>query len=472
MDRRSFLRSTALAVGVAALGPSFWQRAYADTARPGVGPYGVLGAADANGVMLPQGFTSRVLATTGSLVPGTTYPWHPAPDGGAVFPQSDAGWVYTSNSEIPVGGGAGALRFTADGEVSDGYRILTGTNQNCAGGPSPWGTWLSGEENPNGLMHECTVLGNSQGLPLPALGTFAHEAVTFDDARGQLYLTEDTSDGRFYRFTPAAYPDLSAGLLEVMALNDAGAVSWLPALNPDQPQAVNRVEGSAVFDGGEGVWFDSDHVYFTTKGDNRVWDLDVATQRLTVLYDAAVLGDQAPLTGVDNIVVSLSGDIFVAEDGGNLEIVLITPDGVVAPVMRLVGHDASEITGPAFSPDGSRLYFSSQRGTDGRGVTFEMSGPFRTARTADPARGAQPVPAVPVVPADATASGPAVGAPATGAPGSGTQAPRTLPVTGMAGTGVATGAAVAAVAVAAGAAAWTHRATGDITVDLTGDGAV
>jgi hypothetical protein len=134
------------------------------------------------------------------------------------------------------------------------------------------------------------------------------------------------------------------------------------------------------------VWFDSDHVYFTTKGDNRVWDLDVASQRLGVLYDAALIGEDAPLTGVDNLVVSQSADIYVAEDGGNLEIVVITPDKQVAPVVRLEGQDESEICGPAFSPDGTRLYFSSQRGTNGRGITYEVTGPFRTARTGPPAR--------------------------------------------------------------------------------------
>jgi len=85
---------------------------------------------------------------------------------------------------------------------------------------------------------------------------------------------------------------------------------------------------------------------------------------------------------VDNIVVSRSGDIFVAEDGGDLEIVIISIERQLAPMLRLVGHGGSEIAGPAFSPDGKRLYFSSQRGVNGRGVTFAVMGPFRTTRPA------------------------------------------------------------------------------------------
>ena len=457
VDRRSFLRSTALAVGVTALGPAFWRAAYAATARPGAGPYGALLATDANGVMLPAGFRSRILAVTQDVVAGTSYPWHPSPDGGAVFPQPDGSWVYTSNSEVPVGGGAGALRFGADGEVVNAYRILAGTNQNCAGGPTPWGSWLSCEEHPGGQVFECSVDGAGQGVPMPALGRFSHEAVTFDDARGQLYLTEDTGDGRFYRFTPEAYPDLSAGVLEVLAADTAGAVSWLPVISQDAPQTVaGRPEGSMSFDGGEGVWFDSDHIYFTTKGDNRVWDLDVAAQRLAVLYDAEQIGADAPLTGVDNLVVSQSADIFVAEDGGNLQIVMITPAGVVAPLLRLIGHDASEITGPAFSPDGQRLYFSSQRGTDGRGVTFEVAGPFRTERTGPPARGSFPVPAPVAQPPMSAQLGDdaarAEGAAVAAAPG------RQLPATGP--ERVVAVAAVTVTAVA-GAAAWATRGTGD-----------
>ena len=388
MDRRSFLRSSAIAAGVGVLGPTFWQSAYAGTARAGAGPYGRLGRPDANGVMLPAGFRSRILAVSRSIVSGTVYPWHEAPDGGAVFPMADGGWVYTSNSEIALAGGAGALRFDRSGQVRDAYRILTGTSFNCAGGPTPWGTWLSCEENRQGRVYECSVGGPGQGVARPALGVFSHEAVTVDPQRKQLYLTEDSPDGRFYRFTPRAYPDLSDGVLEVLLVDRRGRTSWRPALRPGEPQDLHRLDGSAVFPGGEGVWFDGGHVYFTTKTDNRVWDLDVRAQRLGVVYDAAKRGDGAPLTGVDNILVSRSGDIFVAEDGGNLEIVVITPERVVAPVVRLVSHASSEICGPAFSPDGSRLYFSSQRGRDGRGVTFEVTGPFRKTRRRAPARGA------------------------------------------------------------------------------------
>ncbi len=94
-----------------------------------------------------------------------------------------------------------------------------------------------------------------------------------------------------------------------------------------------------------------------------------------------------------NVTVSRSGDILVAEDGGNLEILLITPEPnrVAAPLIRIQGQNGSEVTGPAFDPSGSRLYFSSQRAGGpspgaGPGITYEVSGPFR---------GAAPVPVIP-----------------------------------------------------------------------------
>jgi secreted PhoX family phosphatase len=93
-----------------------------------------------------------------------------------------------------------------------------------------------------------------------------------------------------------------------------------------------------------------------------------------VLYDAKAVSEPI-LTGVDNVTVSASGDVLVAEDGGDMQIVAILPSGEIKPLVQLVDYPDSEITGPAFDPSGTRLYFSSQRGPKG-GTTFEVTGPF------------------------------------------------------------------------------------------------
>lgn len=399
MDRRTLLKAGVASAGALAFGPEFWRQAFAAAVTAGDGPYGPLSVTpDANGIRLPAGFTSRVVARSGQPVSAAApYVWHFFPDGGATYPTDDGGWVYVSNSEVPstFGGGASAIRFSSAGAITGAYRILAGTSQNCAGGPTPWGTWLSCEEQAFGQVWECNPFSAGTGVVKPALGIFSHEAVAVDPFDQRLYLTEDTGDGRFYRFTPTRYPDLDEGLLEAAAVDENNQVSWIPVDNPDLPQSENRNPDTTEFDGGEGCWFDSGFVYFTTKGDNRVWSYDTLLQRIEIIYDDDLLPDgQAPLTGVDNVIVSRSGDILVAEDGGDLQIVLITPDRVVAPLLQIVGQDASELCGPAFDPSGTRLYFSSQRGGvgglpggvpthqpgatgPGPGITYEVTGPFR-----------------------------------------------------------------------------------------------
>jgi secreted PhoX family phosphatase len=161
-----------------------------------------------------------------------------------------------------------------------------------------------------------------------------------------------------------------------------GEVRWVPA-SADRPASRQGqvAARSTAFNGGEGCWYDAGTVYFTTKGDHRVWAYHVARARLEVLYDGART-PEAPLRGVDNVVVSRSGDVFVCEDGDDLQLCLITPERSLSPFLQVVGHRGSELAGPAFSPDGTRLYFSSQRGSGGLGVTYEVSGPFRSARPA------------------------------------------------------------------------------------------
>ena len=231
----------------------------------------------------------------------------------------------------------------------------------------------------------------------PALGSFQHEAVAVDPVGRRLYMTEDRGDGGLYRFTPAAYPDLGAGLLEVML--DGGG--WAPVPDPAGITAPTRqqVVGMRQFNGGEGIWFDSGTVYFSTKGDNRIWAHDTATGGLTTIYDRAATPD-APLSGVDNLTVSRAGEIFVCEDGGDMEICVIEPGGAVAPFLKLVGEAAeglpdrgNELAGVVFDPSGDRLYFAAQRAF-GFGAVYEVTGPFR-AGVAPPAPVAAGAPAAP-----------------------------------------------------------------------------
>ncbi len=386
MKRRNFLRAAVIGAGVTAFGNRLSGSALAAPAQNGPSPYGPLQAADANGIQLPAGFTSRVIARSGRQVASTGYTWHSAPDGGAVFADG-TGWIYVSNSEVTPGGGASAVRFDADANVTSAYRILANTRQNCAGGATPWGTWLSCEETDLGFVYECQPKGPaSAAVQRPAMGKFKHEAAAADPVRKVVYLTEDVTDGCFYRFIPTTWGNLAAGTLQVLKAGSAtsGSFTWANVPDPDgSPTATrNQVSGAKRFTGGEGLHYANDTAWFTTKGDNRVWQLNLTNSTYELAYDDSLVSPGSPpLTGVDNVTGTSSGDLFVAEDGGNMEICIITPNDIVAPFLRITGQGSSEICGPAFTPAGNRLYFSSQRGTSGSssgGITYEVTGPFRS----------------------------------------------------------------------------------------------
>jgi uncharacterized protein len=398
-----------------------------------------------DGILAPPGFQVRVVArhlsnpVSGLFDPLGLggYNWHTAPDGGAVFPAEDGGWVYVSNSETSPGGGVGALRFDAQGNVVDAYRILDNTRRNCAGGATPWNTWLSCEEQGDGIVYECDPFGTPEtARALPVLGLFNHEAAAVDLATRTVFLTEDSGSGRFYRFVAdasdlavdgAGRPRLQmrSGRLQVLniegfenggyAEDDAvwrvlHRASWVDVMQPEAVQAQVREALAAsgqpapgtVFRGGEGIWIyevpaalrsvppggsrpTRALVFFACKGDNRVLAYDIDNELIESVFDNSAL--ELPMNDVDNLVVSPAGDVIVAEDGDDMRLVVVVPNAPAKTLLQ-VTLGGSELAGPAFTPDGSRLYFSSQRGPNlgigntGSGVTYELTIPEAFRRRA------------------------------------------------------------------------------------------
>jgi secreted PhoX family phosphatase len=376
-------------VATVAVGAGLWRDVLDGAPRAPRRPmsgYGPRGAPDRHGLRLPDGFSSRVVARGEQQVAGTGYPWHLASDGMATFPTGDGGWILVSNSET-LDGGASAIRFAPDGELADAYRILSGTLQNCSGGGTPWGTWLSCEEVEGGHVWECDPTGARKAVRLPAMGSFKHEAAAVDPRERRVYMTEDLIDGGFYRFTPKRWPDLSVGLLEIATVDPAGRTRWAEVPDPAATTTPTRrqVPGSTEFKRGEGLWRDGGTLYVSTTADHRVHAYDITSRRFEVIYDG-LASRSAPLLRVDQLTASRAGEVFVCEDldADEIDIGVIERDRRISRFLSVTGaeHVNSELTGVTFDPSGERMYFSSQRaggsdGAPGPGAIYEISGPFR-----------------------------------------------------------------------------------------------
>jgi secreted PhoX family phosphatase len=395
-------RRVALATGLMAIGGAAASRAGRSQAAPwgqdvfsGYGPL----VPDPNPrkvIDLPAGFQYRILTERGdALSNGDPRPTladamaaYGLPGGRTLLVMNHENSYHVTANQTPVlhpdaydheaSGGTTAMIVTPDLQVEYSYATSAGTVRNCAGGPTPWGTWLTCEETehvpglPNvpatlrhGYVFEVQPWGPEGAYPqhvrIPGMGRFNREAAAVDPATGIAYLTEDHAEGLFYRFVPAQYRPsgfgsyLRGGELQAMRIEQlertwAGVpgrrpfrVGWVKIDDPDAIEVPTRLQGAwkgaQVFSRSEGMWYAGGAIWFTaTTGGaaelGQIWRYVPGREMIELFYEGTDAND---VERPDNITVHpTSGDLYVCEDGPGTDFIrLVTPEGASYPFARV-----------------------------------------------------------------------------------------------------------------------------------------
>ncbi len=403
LDRRRFVAATAAAF--AALSASGCHARNLARSAAGYGPL----VPDPAGLLdLPKGFSYRIVSALGdAMSDGGTVP--DAADGMGCFALPGGKLALVCNHELRPGkdsGGARGVHYDADsaGAILPGgtttlvldaatlklerqFRSLSGTIRNCAGGVTPWGTWLTCEEDvtmagtkvgkDHGWVFEvpAAATGPVDPVPLKGLGRFNHEAACIDPRTGIVYLTEDRDDGLLYRFLPKTKGKLAeGGKLQALALADPAKgvpapggwvkVRWIDLDDVESPKDDLRKRGAAAgaltFKRGEGIHMGAGELYFMctsggAAGLGQVFRLDCRKDRLQLFFEST---DKAQFNYGDNLTIAPDGQLVICEDQytevTDNHLRCLTRDGRPYPLARIAIQ--TEPAGACFSPDGKVLF--------------------------------------------------------------------------------------------------------------------
>lgn len=406
---------------------------------------------------LPKGFSYQVIATQGEILDdGFFLPGDP--DGMAAFATPDGRIALVCNHELnveergkgPFGrdnelldkrsaqtiydrgrgkapqlGGTSTLIYDPKTAKKDlHYLSLSGTDRNCAGGPTPWNSWITCEETnikANEVFEEdhgynfevpaYTEITHVEAVPLKAMGRFRHEAVAVEPRSGIVYQTEDMHDGLIYRFIPNKKGKLQqGGKLQALVIRDQPSrdtrnweeldqasfpvarlfdVTWVDIEDVESPKDNLRYQGfekgAARFARGEGMWYGNGEIYFACTNGGTIKQGQVF-RYLPSPYEGTSREAEFPgrlelfvessnpdiLKNCDNLTVAPDGNLYLCEDADEpCKLIGITPEGAFYE-FGSNNYSSSELAGACFSPDGSTLFLNIQK----NGQTLAITGPW------------------------------------------------------------------------------------------------